>query len=178
MGKICAFSGPRPQNLPFKFNENDVRCIALKEDIRHEIVDLIENEGYTHFISGVALGFDTYAAEIVLELKSVYPGLTLEAAIPCENQDAKWPEESRIRYQKLLSQCDKITCCQKEYSSYCMVARNKYLIKTADCLLTLHRASSPGTQSTFRQAILAGKRIKWVDVKSIDSAKQQLNIID
>lgn len=178
MGKTCAFSGPRPQNLPFKFNENDIRCIALKHDIRHSIIELIEKEGYTHFVSGVALGFDTYAAEIVLELKSVYSGITLEAAVPCENQDIKWPEASRLRYRRLLNQCDKLTCCQKEYSSYCMVARNKYLIQTADCLLTLHRASSSGTQSTFRQAILAGKRIKWVELRSIDSAKHRLSIVD
>lgn len=28
-GRTCAFTGHRPQNLPFRFNENDDRCIAL-----------------------------------------------------------------------------------------------------------------------------------------------------
>ena len=68
--KKCAFTGHRPQSLPFGFNETDERCIALKQTLRAEIIRLIEHEGVTHFISGMALGVDMYAAEIVLGLKS------------------------------------------------------------------------------------------------------------
>lgn len=32
-GRTCAFTGHRPQNLPFRFNENDDRCIALSFSI-------------------------------------------------------------------------------------------------------------------------------------------------
>ena len=39
---------------------------------------LIEKENVTHFISGMAIGIDMYAAEIVLDLKKSYPGITLE----------------------------------------------------------------------------------------------------
>lgn len=31
-GRTCAFTGHRPQNLPFRFNESDKRCIALKNN--------------------------------------------------------------------------------------------------------------------------------------------------
>lgn len=71
-GRTCAFTGHRPQNLPFRFNENDDRCIALKQKLRDCIVQLIEQEGVRHFISGMAIGVDMYAAEIVLELKAEY----------------------------------------------------------------------------------------------------------
>lgn len=91
-GRTCAFTGHRPQNLPFRFNENDDRCIALKQKLRDCIVQLIEQEGVRHFISGMAIGVDMYAAEIVLELKAEYPFITLEAAIPCETQAAKWSD--------------------------------------------------------------------------------------
>jgi len=43
-----------------------------KEEIERRI-----KEGYTAFISGVALGVDTYAAEIVLELKTHYPYISM-----------------------------------------------------------------------------------------------------
>ena len=62
--KTCAFTGHRPQNLPFGFNEEDERCIDLKKTLREQIINLIENEGVTHFISGMAIGVDMYAAEI------------------------------------------------------------------------------------------------------------------
>lgn len=78
-GKTCAFTGHRPQSLPFGFDESDKRCTSLKSVMRDQIVALIENEGVTHFITGMALGVDMYAAEIVLDLKSKYPHITLKA---------------------------------------------------------------------------------------------------
>ena len=49
--------------------------------MRDQIVALIENVGVTHFITGMALGVDIYAAEIVLDLKSKYPHITLELSL-------------------------------------------------------------------------------------------------
>ena len=77
--KKCAFTGHRPQSLPFGFNETDERCITLKQTLRAEIIRLIEHEGVTHFISGMALGIDMYVAEIVLGLKSRYKGIPMAA---------------------------------------------------------------------------------------------------
>ena len=51
--KTCAFTGHRPQNLPFGSNEADERCIKLKTILREQIVALIEQEGMTHFIPGM-----------------------------------------------------------------------------------------------------------------------------
>ena len=65
--KTCAFTGHRPQNLPFGFNEEDERCIDLKKTLREQIINLIENEGVTHFISGMAIGVDMYAAETLIQ---------------------------------------------------------------------------------------------------------------
>ena len=84
--KTCAFTGHRPQKLPFGFNEADERCTALKKLLRTKIIEYIETEHVTHFISGMALGTDMYAAEIVLGLKAAYPGITLTCALPCESQ--------------------------------------------------------------------------------------------
>ena len=78
--KTCAFTGHRPKGLGYP--ELDERCAALKEKLRSLIMKLMEEEGVTHFISGMAQGVDMYAAEIVLELKKQHPQITLECAIP------------------------------------------------------------------------------------------------
>lgn len=80
----CCFTGHRPQSLPFRFNENDERCIDLKRRLKDAIIEMITQNGVTHFISGMAIGVDMYAAEIVLELKETYPNISLEAAIPAK----------------------------------------------------------------------------------------------
>lgn len=43
-GKTCAFTGHRPQSLPFGFDESDKRCTSLKSVMRDQIVALIENK--------------------------------------------------------------------------------------------------------------------------------------
>ena len=66
--KTCAFTGNRPQKLPWGEDESDYRCIAVKNRIREEVLAAIER-GYDTFICGMALGGDTYFAEEVLEIK-------------------------------------------------------------------------------------------------------------
>ena len=82
--KTCAFTGHRPKGLGYP--ESAGRCAALKEKLRSLIIRMMEEEGVTHFISGMAQGVDMYAAEIVLELKKQHPQITLECAIPYEGR--------------------------------------------------------------------------------------------
>ncbi len=109
--KICAFTGHRPKGLGYP--ESDGRCAALKEKLRSLIIWMIEEEGVTHFISGMAQGVDLYAAEIVLELKEKYPQITLECAIPYERQAAYWSEPLRNRYFSIAERCDQETMLQR-----------------------------------------------------------------
>ena len=144
--KSCAFTGHRPQNLPFGFREDDERCTALKETLKKQIISLITDENVTHFISGMALGVDMYAAEIVLELKKTYPDITLESAIPCETQAAKWNAAMRERYYGIAAQCDKETLLQTHYTPDCMDKRNRYMVDHADTSL-LYGTASPAVQA-------------------------------
>ena len=85
--KTRCFTRHRPQKLGY--GENSIQCDELKNKLEELIIELIEKKVVPHFISGVALGVDTYAANIVLNLKTLYPNITLECTIPCENQAAK-----------------------------------------------------------------------------------------
>ena len=135
--KTCAFTGHRPQHLLFGMNENDDRCVKLKEALKEQIINLIEAEDVTHFITGMALGVDLYAAEIVLDLKARYPNITLESAIPCETQAVKWSMAQRERYYDIAAQCDKETMLQSHYSPDCI-----RLTSTQNLRLSTHTAIS------------------------------------
>lgn len=165
--KICAFTGHRPQNLPFRFNEQDERCVLLKRRLREEIEKQITENGVTHFISGMALGTDIYAAEIILEIKRNNSSITLEAAIPCEEQAVKWREKDRERYYTVLEQCDKETLLQKHYSADCMLKRNYYMVDSADVLIAVWDGSPSGTGKTVRYAQSCGKLIVQIDPNTL-----------
>ena len=157
--KTCAFTGHRPQHLPFGMNENDERCIKLKEELKEQIINLIEAENVTHFITGMALGVDLYAAEIVLDLKARYPSITLESAIPCETQAAKWNAAMRERYYGIAAQCDKETLLQTHYTPDCMDRRNRYMVDHADYIIAVWDGKPSGTGKTVMYAQSKGKVI-------------------
>ena len=158
----CCFTGYRLQKLPFGANEEDERCVRLKTLLRETIEKAIK-EGYTHFLSGMATGVDTFAAEIVLSLKEKYPGITLEAAIPCETQADKWHKKYKDRYRGLLSRCDRQTVLQKEYSADCMMNRNKYMVDRSDAVIAVWDGKPGGTGITVRYAEGRHKRIVMID---------------
>ena len=83
--KCCAFTGHRPSKFPWRHNEADSRCVALKEKLTDQITKLV-NAGVTDFFSGMAEGTDTYCAQIVLDLRRKNPTLNLHCVLPCEGQ--------------------------------------------------------------------------------------------
>ena len=83
----CAFTGYRPQKMPFGFNESDPRCIDFKRRVK-ETIQALYDMGYRHFISGGALGMDMFAAEAVLELRAQHPDMILEMVSPFDDQAA------------------------------------------------------------------------------------------
>ena len=151
--RTCCFTGHRLQKLPFRFNEMDPQCLKLKKVLASEIERLITEEDISHFISGMAIGVDMFAAEAVLKLKRKHRGTTLEAAIPCDNQDAKWTEPLRIRYQKLLEKCDRTTQTEKHYTADCMHKRNRYMVDSSDYVIAVWDGSPSGTGVTVRYAM-------------------------
>ena len=170
--KTCAFTGHRPQHLPFGMNENDERCTDLKETLKEQIINLIETEDVTHFITGMALGIDLYAAELVLDLKARYPSITLESAIPCETQAVKWLAAQRERYYDIAAQCDKETMLQCHYSPDCMDKRNRYMVDHADYILAVWNGCPSGTGNIVRYAYKKGKSIIVINPDSLDVTRE------
>lgn len=139
----CAFTGHRPAHFHFTYNENHPDCISLKQDIKREILALIE-KGVTTFYTGMALGVDMWAAESVLELKAREPKLRLVAVLPCQTQADRWPGAQRVRHAKILSQCDEVVCISANYTSSCMLERNRYMVDNAACLLAVYDGKDSG----------------------------------
>ena len=147
----CCFTGPRSQKLPWGFNEQDKRCLNVKDMTREEIVKAIK-EGYSVFMSVMAIGFDMICAEIVLELKKQYPKIKLYCIIPCKGQEKVWSKELQIRYHNILRKADKVNVLYNTYSRECMLNRNKYMVNNSAKLIALYGGSGGGTKFTIDYA--------------------------
>ena len=152
-GKICCFTGHRPGKLPWKEDEWDQRCIALKERIMVLLREAYR-QGCRHFITGMARGIDTYCCEAVLRLRREREDVVLEAAIPCQTQAQGWKTRDRERYRRLLAQCDLKTLIQPDYTPGCMLRRDRYMVQRADYVIGVYDGvSSGGTRQTLAYAL-------------------------
>ena len=151
----CCFSGYRPEKLPWGIDESDKRCETLKENL-FTVSNKVINNGYSHFICGMARGSDTYFCETILALRDIYNGISIEAAIPYEKQAEKWLPEERERYSILVGKCDIVTFVSKEYSGYCMLKRNRYMVNNSSLLLAVYDGKLGGTANTVKYAVHKG----------------------
>ena len=159
----CCFSGYRPEKLPWGADESDSRCVQLKQRL-WDAIEAACDEGYRHFICGMAAGVDLYCCEIVLALRRQRP-ITLEAAIPFPGQADEWPAAQRERYRALVAACDYETVVSTAYSPGCMQRRNRYMVDHASLLITVFDGQSGGTRNTVQYALERGLHI--VDIPPV-----------
>ena len=158
----CCFTGHRPSKLPWGTDEGDPRCLLLKRKL-FDAVESAYEEGFRHFITGMAMGCDLYFAEIVLDLRRRRGDVSLEAAIPCPTQCDGWPEGERRRYKQILSACDYETLVQDHYSPGCMHRRNRYMVDHSALLIAVYDGQGGGTRQTLEYAIARG--VPFLDLR-------------
>ena len=154
----CCFTGHRPAKLPWRHDEDDPRCVALKRRIR-DAVEAAYAEGYRHFLCGMAMGCDLYFCECVLALREGHPDVSVEAAIPCPTQADAWQADQRERYRRLVKACDFETVVSQQYSASCMQRRDRYMVDHAALLIAAFDGSPGGTRYTVEYAMRRGLEI-------------------
>lgn len=156
---VACFTGHRSQKLPWRFDENDNRCKAMKIALRSEIEKAIK-KGYITFLCGMTLGFDMICAETVISLKEIYPHIKMIGAIPCRDQDSMWTYAYKARYRKLLMQLDGIRCKYDRYNgAECMLERNRFIVNNSSLMIALFNDLPGGTKSTIDYARQQGLEI-------------------
>ena len=159
----CCFTGHRPSKLPWGQNENDPRCIAVKQELASRLEGIYET-GFRHFMCGMAIGCDMYFAEAVLNLRDRHPDVSLEAVIPCGTQPDRWAKPLRMRYTSLLDRCDSVKVLQIMYSRDCMMRRNMYMVDNSSLLLGCFMGIPGGTMNTIVYAERCGLKVVLIEI--------------
>lgn len=126
-------------------------CILRTE----ALVDYLLSIGVRGFISGGAIGFDTWFGECINDIMrqekymanvkgESYPIDATEivhiVAVPCHKQYSKWPPKAQARYKALCEEATFVYYCDRRtYSHECMQARNVWMTDhsqyTATCFM-------------------------------------------
>ena len=159
----CAFAGHQPKSFPWKCNETAPECVLLKEILMEQITALADG-GVTGFFSGMALGVDLWAAQIVLDFREKNLLLKLCCVLPCEGQEKKWSARTQEQYRSILKQANKTVWVSRNYTADCMLNRNRYMVDHSSILLAVYNgAYRSGTGMTVRYAENKYRRIILID---------------
>ena len=167
LDNCCAFTGHRPHKFPWKYNESDERCVALKAALTEQIIRLVD-AGVTDFYSGGANGVDCWAALIILERRKKNPALRLHCIRPHKGQADKWSDSAQDRYHSILKQSDSIEYVSHDYYDGCMIDRNHRLVEATGQLLAVYNGERrSGTAATVRYARKMGRKVIILDPISL-----------
>lgn len=168
--KTVCFTGHRPSKLKgYEVKDNE----ALIRELKDVIVDYIENKGVTTFISGMALGIDTWGARIVLALReSNYPHIKLISAIPFKNQWEAWKNQKAIdEWHFIYNQADEVYFVSEEsYTAWCLQKRNEWMVDNSNMIISVWDGTSGGTANCIKYAKKSNINILNIDPNTLEKS--------
>lgn len=150
----------RSQTCCFTGHRNIARRIlpALTAELDRTTRALIA-EGVRYFETGGARGFDTLAAETVLQLRQEFPHIRLILVLPCRNQTRGWRADDVRRYEAVMERADKVVYTGDVYTTECMRRRNRCLVDHSGVCAAYCTRSFGGTAYTVDYARRQGVRV-------------------
>lgn len=142
--ETISITGHRPEKLINSESE-------IKKRIRAVLLDKIK-AGKTNIMTGLSRGVELYSGEVVLEIKKVYPEVSLTVVLPYDNYEKNWNTEIKIRYQNVIKEADEIICIKDKYSREALVKRNEYLIDNACELIAVYNGEKGNTKDMLSYA--------------------------
>ena len=144
----CCFTGRR--------NIADENIIPITEKLKKMIQGAIEI-GYKIFISGMAEGVDTIAAEIVKELQQKYKDICLIAYLPYQKKLFS------IEIATLLPYCEEIWIAETKNQKGCYHLRNRYMVEHSSLLIAVTDGKQGGgTDYTIKYGQKIGIHIEKI----------------
>ena len=122
-------------------------------------MDILIDNGVIYYGVGGALGFDTLAAQVVIEKRKQHPQIRLILVLPCKDQTKNWDVKDIEVYNNIMKQANKIVFTSEYYHPGCMFKRNRHLVdNSAHCIAYLEKDSG-GTAYTVNYAKEKGIKV-------------------
>ena len=126
----------------------------LRYDLYHAVETLILG-GFCNFLTGGARGFDTLAAETVLQLKERSPNVQLTVVCPYAKpylHEKDWSRDDIRHYDSSLKHADAVMFLTQAYHQGCYYERDRYLVDHASICVAYQTQKSGGTAYTTHYA--------------------------
>lgn len=158
---VIAFTGHRPAKFG---GARWVVTDRLKRRLRALRGDYQEPRRRILCVSGMAVGFDQWAAQACVDL-----GIPFDACVPFAGQESRWPHSDREVYRRLLAKARAIETVSKRAptrgTSIAAVAkmmqdRNERMVDRADLVLAAWNGTVGGTANCLAYAREKNKAVE------------------
>ncbi len=140
---IVSFTGHRSNKIG-GYNLPNPTYIKICQALEKTLLELKPEKA----ITGMAQGFDQYAAIVCYKLK-----IPFIAAIPFLGQESQWPEKSQKMYHRILKYAtDIIIVSPGSYSPAKMQIRNQFMTDKADTIIACWDGTPGGTKNCLDYA--------------------------
>ena len=119
-------------------------------------------EGYVTFITGMAMGTDIWAAEIVLERKKMNKDLHLICVLPHPNFESRRSMTEKMRFNKIIKKADIVKEITDHYFTACYQVRSEWMVDRSNLVIAVFNGQKSGTKNTGDYA--KRKNIKIINV--------------
>lgn len=150
----CCFTGHRPDKM--ELGEKEIKPLLEKA-----IDDAISN-GFITFITGMAMGTDIWAAEIVLDRKKMNKELHLICALPHPDFDNRRSITEKMRFSKIIKKADLVKEINEHYFAGCYQVRNEWMVNHSGLVIAVFNGKKSGTKNTVDYANRQGVQVNNV----------------
>ena len=150
----CCFTGHRPDKI--ELGEKEIKPLLEKA------IDKAISEGFVTFITGMAMGTDIWAAEIVLDRKKKNKNLHLICALPHPGFENRRNFTEKIRFSKIIKKADLVKEINDHYFTGCYQVRNEWMVDRSNLVIAVFNGQKSGTKNTVDYAIEKGININNV----------------
>ena len=148
--RVC-FTGHRPDKMDLTEAEAKPLLAAA--------IDKAIEQGFKTFISGMAMGVDIWAAELVLERKKKNKELHLIAALPHPNFESRRAADEIKRFNKIIAAADLVQQINDRYFRACYQVRNEWMVDRSALVIALFNGQKSGTKNTIDYAKRKGVKV-------------------
>ena len=148
MARGCCFTGHRV--IP----EAETNNVLSK--IRAFVDHLYSEDGISTFYAGGCTGFDTLAAQAVLEYRESHSGARLVVVVPYKDQSGRWSQDEKAEYERIKGLASEVVCLADHYFNGCMHQRNRYMVDRSSVSICYLTRDKGGTASTVKYARAKG----------------------
>lgn len=174
MQPTVAITGPHPQHLG-GFDDSNVLNVWIMRELYLNLKQAAEF-GVRKFITGGALGVDTWGAQIIQGLRDLtYPDIHHVLAMPFPSQTNGWNEESIDRFNRIKEAADEVVVVSDDpYAPYKMQIRNEWMVDNCTTLIAVYDRvkAKGGTHNCVMYAIRKQKRIRYIDPNAAPNMTQ------